>query len=49
MLFCDFGFEDFSGFECRDFVFGDDDGGVLGDVTGGLLCPDLADEAAKPA
>ena len=37
-LFCDFGFEGFSGFESRNFVSWDDDSGVLADIASSLLC-----------
>ncbi len=41
--------EHFRGLESGDFVFGDDDGGVLGDVSGCLLRAGLDDEAAEAA
>ena len=41
--------EHFGRLESGDFVLGDDDGGVLGDVAGGLLRAGLDNEAAKTA
>ena len=41
--------ESLSGLERRDVVSGDDDGGVLGDITTSLLSALLDDEAAESA
>ena len=41
--------EHLGGLESGDLVLGDDDGGVLGNVTGGLLRAGLDDEAAETA
>ena len=39
--------EGLCGFECRNVVSGDDDGGVSGDVPSCLLCSFLDDETSK--
>ena len=41
--------EHLRGFECRDLVLGDGDGGVLGYVAGSLLGASLYDERAEAA